>query len=77
MFCLMSILHHEILLYTFKFKFSHPKSPWFHKRNMQNNYPTKHDPLRAIFMQPSHKINMGAAEKSSRESKGYISGYQN
>ena len=42
---------------------------------MQNNYLTKHDTWRAIFTQPSHKIHMGAAEKSSRENKGYISGY--
>ena len=44
---------------------------------MQNNYPKKHDAWRAIFMQPSHKNHVGAAEISSREYKGYISGYQN
>ena len=30
-----------------------------------------------FLMQPSYKIQVGVAEKSSRESKGYISGYQN
>ena len=44
---------------------------------MQNNYPTKHDAWRAIFTQPSHKIHVGAAEKSSQEYTGYISGYRN
>ena len=44
---------------------------------MQNNYPTKHDPWKAIFEQPSHKIHVKAAEKSSREYRGYISGYRN
>ena len=28
-------------------------------------------------MQPSHKIHVGAAEKSNLEYKGYISGYRN
>ena len=44
---------------------------------MLNNYPTKYDPWTAIFTQPSHKIQAGAAEKSNQEYKGYISGYQN
>ena len=36
---------------------------------MQNNYPTKHDFWKAIFTQPSHKIHVGTAEKSSQECK--------
>ena len=71
------ITNHEILLYKFKFEFLHSKSPWFHKRNMRNNYPMKHYAWRPIFTKPSRKIHVGAADKSNREYKGYISGHRN
>ena len=44
---------------------------------MQNNYLTKPDAWGTIFMQPSLKIHVGAAEETSWQYKGYTSGYRN
>ena len=44
---------------------------------MQNNYLTKRDAWGTIFMQPSLKIRVGAAEETSWQYKGYTSGYRN